>query len=57
MGAVAITTLAGSTLLMRCATWPMLAGFVPFLRGFAPLFWAAATWWLPFLIALARRGL
>jgi len=27
-------------------------GFVPFLRGFTLFFWAAASWWIPFLIAL-----
>lgn len=52
MGAVAITTLAGSILLMRSAAWPVLADFVPFLRGFTLFFWAAASWWIPFLIAL-----
>ena len=52
MGAVAITTLAGSILLLRSASWPLLADFVPFLRGFTLFFWAAATWWIPFLIAL-----
>ena len=52
MGAVAITTLAGSILLMRSATWPLLRDFVPFLRGFTLFFWSAATWWIPFLIAL-----
>jgi tellurite resistance protein TehA-like permease len=52
MGAVAITTLAGSILLLRSATWPVLADFVPFLRGFTLFFWAAASWWIPFLIAL-----
>ena len=52
MGAVAISTLAGSTLLLRSDTWPVLAGFVPFLRGFTLFFWAAASWWIPFLIAL-----
>lgn len=52
MGAVAITTLAGSILLLRSGTWPVLAGFTPFLKGFTLFFWAAATWWIPFLIAL-----
>ena len=52
MGAVAITTLAGSILLLRSDAWPVLAGFTPFLKGFTLLFWAAATWWIPFLIAL-----
>lgn len=52
MGAVAISTLAGSTLLLRSSTWPVLAGFTPFLKGFTLFFWAAASWWIPFLIAL-----
>jgi len=52
MGAVAITTLAGSILILRSATWPVLADFVPFLKGFTLFFWAAASWWIPFLIAL-----
>lgn len=52
MGAVAITTLAGSILLMRGGTWPVLGPFLPFLRGFTLFFWAAASWWIPFLIAL-----
>jgi tellurite resistance protein TehA-like permease len=52
MGAVAITTLAGSILILRSDTWPVLADFVPFLKGFTLFFWAAATWWIPFLIAL-----
>ncbi|GGJ40352.1 tellurite resistance/C4-dicarboxylate transporter family protein [Neoroseomonas lacus] len=52
MGAVAISTLAGSILLLRSPTWPLLADFVPFLRGFTLFFWAAATWWIPLLFAL-----
>ena len=34
MGAVAITTLAGSTLIMLADQWPVIAAFEPFLRGF-----------------------
>lgn len=52
MGAVAITTLAGSTLLLRSDDWPLLHGYEPFLRGFTLFFWAAASWWIPFLLAL-----
>jgi tellurite resistance protein TehA-like permease len=29
-----------------------LQEFRPFLKGFTVFFWAAATWWIPFLIAL-----
>jgi tellurite resistance protein TehA-like permease len=52
MGAVAITTLAGSILLLRMDQWQLLQEFRPFLKGFTVFFWAAATWWIPFLIAL-----
>jgi tellurite resistance protein TehA-like permease len=52
MGAVAITTLAGSILLLRMDQWQLLQDFRPFLKGFTLFFWAAATWWIPFLIAL-----
>jgi tellurite resistance protein TehA-like permease len=52
MGAVAITTLAGSILLFRSEEWPLLMEFRPFLKGFTVFFWAAATWWIPFLVAL-----
>ena len=52
MGAVAITALAGSILVLRSETWPMLAPLLPFLRGFTFFFWAVASWWIPFLFAL-----
>jgi tellurite resistance protein TehA-like permease len=52
MGAVAITTLAGSLLLFRTKEWELLQDFGPFLKGFTVFFWAAATWWIPFLMAL-----
>jgi tellurite resistance protein TehA-like permease len=52
MGAVAITTLAGATLIMRVGHWPVLATIDPFLPGFTLFFWAASTWWIPLLIAL-----
>lgn len=52
MGAVAITTLAGATLMMRLGHWPVLDQFKAFLPGFTLFFWAAATWWIPLLIAL-----
>jgi tellurite resistance protein TehA-like permease len=52
MGAVAITTLAGATLIMRIGHWPVLGSIAPFLPGFTLFFWAASTWWIPLLIAL-----
>ena len=52
MGAVAITTLAGSTLMLRVGHWPLLDPIAAFLPGFTIFFWAAATWWIPLLVAL-----
>lgn len=52
MGAVAITTLAGSTLILRTTPGGLLVDFLPFLKGFTLFFWAAATWWIPLLIGL-----
>lgn len=51
MGAVAISTLAGSILLLR-TDWIVLSDFRPFLKGFTVFFWSVATWWIPLLIAL-----
>ncbi len=52
MGAVAITTLAGSTLLLASATSPLLTMLRPFVTGFTLFFWATATWWIPLLVIL-----
>ncbi len=52
MGAVAITALAGSILILRGDTWPLLGPILPFLRGFTFFFWAVASWWIPFLFGL-----
>ena len=52
MGAVAITALAGSILVLRGETWPLLGPLLPFIRGFTFFFWAVASWWIPFLFAL-----
>lgn len=52
MGAVAISTLAGVSLIDRAGQWPLLAACLPFIHGFTLFFWAIATWWIPFLFAL-----
>lgn len=52
MGAVAITTLAGARLIIAAPGWTLLNEVVPFLKGFTLFFWAAATWWIPLLLAL-----
>jgi tellurite resistance protein TehA-like permease len=52
MGAVAISTLAGATLIGAADRSPVLRDLMPFLKGFTLLFWATATWWIPMLIGL-----
>ncbi len=59
MGALAITGLAASGLLEVAPGSEWLGLMAPFLRGLALLFWAAATWWIPWLILLGlwRHGI
>lgn len=52
MGAVAITTLAGSTLILHADYTRLLTELTPFLKGFTLFFWAAGTWWIPLLFLL-----
>ncbi|MDR8390748.1 tellurite resistance/C4-dicarboxylate transporter family protein [Aliifodinibius sp. S!AR15-10] len=52
MGAVAITTLAGSTLLLYSEGSPFLISVEPFLKGFTLFFWSIGTWWIPLLLIL-----
>jgi tellurite resistance protein TehA-like permease len=52
MGAVAISTLAGATLMLDAPRAPLLRGMVPFLEGFTFFFWATGTWWIPMLVIL-----
>ncbi len=52
MGAVAITTLAGSTLLLARGGSPLIERVEPFLTGFTLFFWVTATWWIPLLLIL-----
>ena len=53
MGAMAISALAGTTLVASAESSPLLSAMEPFLRGFTALFWATATWWIPMLVILA----
>jgi tellurite resistance protein TehA-like permease len=53
MGAMAISTLAGTALLRRAPDSELLRSMEPFLRGFTMLYWATATWWIPMLVILA----
>lgn len=52
MGAVAITTLAGSRLMMYTQHHEWISGIQYFLSGFTIFFWAFATWWIPILFLL-----
>jgi tellurite resistance protein TehA-like permease len=52
MGAVAISTLAGATLIAAAPRSPLLQDLLPFVKGFTLLFWATATWWIPMLVIL-----
>ncbi len=52
MGAVAISTLGGTTLVAAAPHSPLLQDLLPFLKGFTLLFWATATWWIPMLLIL-----
>ncbi len=58
MGAVAITTLAGSTLVLEANHWAFVQDILPFLKGFTLFFWVTATWWIPllFILGLWRHG-
>jgi len=53
MGATAITTQAGATLILHGEGSALLTDVAPYLKGFTLFFWAAGTWWIPLLIALA----
>lgn len=52
MGALAITTLAGTRLLLAGDQWSLLQQLRPFLIGFTLFFWATGTWWIPLLVII-----
>jgi tellurite resistance protein TehA-like permease len=51
-GAVAITVLAGSTILGARAASPRIERLAPFVEGIVVLAWATATFWFPLMIAI-----
>jgi tellurite resistance protein TehA-like permease len=51
-GAVAITVLAGSNLLLARNAAPLVDGMAAFLEGMVVLAWATATFWLPVMVAI-----
>jgi len=53
MGAMAISTLAGSLLIENTPDAWFLRSMLPFLKGFTIFFWATGTWWIPMLLILA----
>lgn len=52
MGAMAISTLAGSLLIINSPDAPFLHSLLPFLKGFTVFYWATGTWWIPMLVVL-----
>ncbi len=58
MGAMAISTLAGVSLISLTEDSPILIQVLPFAKGFSLMFWATATWWIPMLVTLGvwRHG-
>jgi tellurite resistance protein TehA-like permease len=52
MGAVAISTLAGTMLVAGAPHAALLTELLPFIKGFTLMFWATATWWIPMLVIL-----
>ena len=52
MGAVAISTLAGATLLSGSALSPVVMELATFVKGITLSFWAIGTLWIPMLVVL-----
>jgi tellurite resistance protein TehA-like permease len=50
MGAAAISTNAGSALILSQTPLPFLHSMRPFIDGVTLIMWAWATWWIPLLI-------
>ncbi|NUQ22964.1 MAG: tellurite resistance/C4-dicarboxylate transporter family protein [Saprospiraceae bacterium] len=53
MGAMAISTLAGSQLIINTPHAPFLFSTLAFLKGFTVFYWATGSWWIPMLFILA----
>jgi len=52
MGAMAISTLAGATLVINSSGIQPFEQLLPFTIGVSLFFWSVATWWIPFLFVL-----
>ncbi|WP_414041347.1 tellurite resistance/C4-dicarboxylate transporter family protein [Acidithiobacillus sp. M4-SHS-6] len=59
MGAMAISTLAGSLLIINAAKDPYLHSLLPFLKGLTVFCWVTGSWWIPLLVILEvwRHGI
>jgi tellurite resistance protein TehA-like permease len=59
MGAMAISTLAGTVLVANAGDSPLLADLLPFLKGMTLFCWTTATGWIPMLLILGiwRHGI
>jgi tellurite resistance protein TehA-like permease len=51
-GAVAITVLAGSNLMLAAPASPRIDRLAPFIEGIVVLAWATATFWFPLMLAI-----
>lgn len=52
MGALAISTLAGSLIILNAPPQGPLHDLLPFVKGFTLFYWTMATWWIPLLVIL-----
>ncbi len=52
MGAAAISTLAGATLVREADRSAVILEVLPFVRGLTLMWWATATFWIPMLVIL-----
>lgn len=52
MGALAISALAGSLMILNAPPSGPLHDLLPFIRGFSLFYWASATFWIPLLVLL-----
>lgn len=52
MGAMAISTLSGTILILEANHWSVIQEIMPLLKGLTLFCWATATWWIPLLVIL-----
>lgn len=52
MGAAAITTLSGATIIINANKLPHVYEYIPFIKTLAVLTWITGTWWIPLILIL-----